>query len=111
MVDDLKERLSEIKRYDIKTYQVIDLTLDAARSNEEFQIQGSFLYVLSFDGTDFNMRLNSISNDLIPLKIHRSIEGIFHRIFLTHTAQAGKTAKLIFGMKTEFSVVDHNPTP
>jgi hypothetical protein len=105
-MDDLKERLSEIKKFGTKTYQVIDLALDTARANEEFQIQGSYLYALSFDGTDFNIRLNSISNDLIPLRAHRSVSGIFYRIFLTHTAQAGKIAKLLIGVKTEFSVED-----
>lgn len=109
-MDDLKERLSEIKKFNIKTYQVVDLALDTARSNEEFQVQGSFFYVLSFDGTDCGIRLNSVTNDLIPLRIHRSINGIFHRIFITHTAQATKTAKFIFGVKTEFSVVDHSAT-
>lgn len=106
MADDLKQRLEEIKKFNIKTYQVIDLTLDVARSNEELQIQGSYLYALSFDGADLNIKLNSISNDNIPLRVHRSISGIFHRIFITHTAQAGKTVKLLFGVKTEFSVED-----
>lgn len=106
MVDDLKLRLEEIKKLDIRTYQVIDLTLDAARSNEELQIQGSYLYVLSFDGTNLNVKLNSISNNDLPLRAHRSVSGIFHRIFITHTAQAGKTAKLLFGVKTEFSIED-----
>jgi hypothetical protein len=106
MVDDLKERLSEIKKLDIRTYQILDLTLDTARSEEEFQIQGSYIYALTFDGTDFNVRLNSKSNGLIPLRAHRSISGIYHRIFITHTAQAGKIAKLLFGVKTEFSVED-----
>ena len=106
MVDDLKGRLSEIKKFDTRTYQTIDLTLDAARSNEEFQVQGSYLYVLNFDGTDLNVKLNNISNSDLPLRAHRSISGIFHRIFITHTAQATKTAKLLFGVKTEFSVED-----
>ena len=105
-MDDLKERLSEIKQFDIRTYQVIDLALDTARTEEELQIQGSYIYVLTFDGTDLNLKLNSKSNSIIPLRSHRSISGIFHRIFLTHTAQAGKIAKLLFGVKAEFSVED-----
>lgn len=106
MENSLKERLEEIKKSNIKTYQIVDLKLDTARSNEEFQIQGSYLYALAFDGTDFNIKLNSISNDDIPLRVHRSVSGIFHRIFISHTAQAGKTIKLLFGVKTEFSVED-----
>lgn len=105
-MDDLSRRLEEIKKQDITTYKIIDLTLDVARSNEEVQIQGSYLYVLSFDGADLKIKLNRITNDDLPMRAHRGISGIFHRIFVTHTAQAGKTAKLLFGVKTEFSVED-----
>lgn len=106
MNDDLKKRLEEIKKFDIKTYRVMDLTLDVARSNEEVQVQGSYLYALTFDGTDLGIKLNSMMNSDIPMRAHRSISGIFHRIFITHTAQAGKVATLLFGVKSEFSVED-----
>ncbi len=102
----LKQRLEEIKAQGIRTYKIIDLALDAARSNEELQVQGSYLYVLSFDGTELKLKLNDISNDDLPLRQHRGVSGIFHRIFLSHIAQAGKTAKLVIGVKTEFSIED-----
>ncbi len=106
MRDLLKERLEEIKKLDVRTYRVIDLALDVALSDEELQMQGSYIYVLSFDGTDFNLKLNSVANDKIPIRQHRGIGGIYHRVFITHTAQAGKTIKLLFGIKTELHVED-----
>lgn len=105
-MDDLKGKLSEIKKQRIQTYKVLDLTLDLARTNQEFEISGSYIYVSAFDGTDLNVRLNELENDLLPLRVHRSIRGFFYRIFITNTAQSGKTAKIIFGVQSEFALED-----
>ena len=101
----LKRRLEEVKRDRVTTYRILDLALDTARTEEEFQISGISIYTTEFTGADLKIRLNDKQNDLIPLKDRRMIMGAFSRIFITHTAQATKTAKLIFGLE-DFSVED-----
>jgi hypothetical protein len=102
----LKQKLEEVKKEKILVYRVLDLALDTARANEEFQVSGSYLYVLGFDGTDFNIRFNEISNPLFPLRQHRGLSMPFHRIFITHTAQATKTIKLFFGITPDVLIQD-----
>lgn len=105
-MDDLKSKLDEVKKRRIQTYKIFDFALDTARTNQEIEISGSYLYVSAFDGTDLNVRLNELENDLIPLRLHRGIHGFFYRIFITHAAQVGKSAKLVIGVESEFFVED-----
>ena len=105
-MDTLKQRLEEVKAGRVSTYRIFDLALDIARTEEEFQISATYLYVTEFTGADFKIRLNDKQNDLIPLKDRRAIRGAISRIFITHTAQATKTIKLIFGISTDFFVED-----
>ena len=104
-MDSLKRRLEGVKKDRISTYRILDLSLDTARTEEEFQISAISIYTTELTGADLKIRLNDKQNDLIPLKDRRMIMGAFTRIFITHTAQAGKTAKLIFGLE-EFSIED-----
>ena len=97
--------MEEVKKDRISTYRILDLALDTARTEEEFQISAISIYTTEFTGADLKIRLNDRQNDLIPLKDRRMITGAFSRIFITHTAQAGKTAKLIFGLE-DFSIED-----
>ena len=105
-MDTLKQKLEEVKAGRISTYRTLDLALDTARTNEEFQVSAVYLYATEFTGADFGIRLNNQQNDLIPLKDRRAIRGAFSTIFITHTAQSGKAIKLIFGISTDFFVED-----
>ena len=95
------EKIEEIRRKRIKTYHVLDFTLDLARNNEALHITGSYIYVLSLDGA-CSIRLNETSSDSIDLLKFRVINSPFYRFFLTHPAQAGKVLKLAIGVESEF---------
>ena len=95
------EKIEEIRRKRIKTYHVLDFTLDSARDNEVLHITGSYIYILNLDGA-CSIRLNEASSDSIDLLKFRVISSPFYRFFLTHPAQAGKTLKLAIGVESEF---------
>jgi hypothetical protein len=95
------EKIEEIRRKRIKTYHVLDFTLDSARDNEALHITGSYIYVLNLDGA-CSIRLNETSSDSIDFLKFRVINSPFYRFFLTHPAQAGKILKLAVGVESEF---------
>ena len=95
------EKIEEIRRKRIKTYHILDFTLDPARDNEALHITGSYIYVLNLDGA-CSIRLNETSSDSIDLLKFRVINSPFYRFFLTHPAQAGKILKLAIGVESEF---------
>jgi len=95
------EKIEEIRRKRIKTYHVLDFSLDSARDNEALHITGSYIYVLNLDGA-CSIRLNEASSDSIDLLKFRVINSPFYRFFLTHPAQPGKTLKLALGVESEF---------
>ncbi len=104
--DNLKQTLDELKRQRVKYYTILNYTLDDARANDPLFIAGAYVYVLTLDGTA-KIRLNEISSDEIDLFKYRQIASPFYRIFLTHTAQAGKTLSIAIGVGAEvFSLQD-----
>lgn len=98
----LKDVLDSLKKERMKVYHVLEIPLDSAVLNEEYPIVGSYLFVLDFDGSDFDIRLNETSSDLIALVKARQINSPFYRLLITHTAQAGKKIKLAIGVNTEY---------
>lgn len=106
MNDILKQRLDELKGKRVKNYTLLSYPLDMARLNEEIFIAGSYLYVLSLDGTA-KIKLNEVSGDDIDLFKYRQISSPFYRLFVTHVAQATKTLVLAVGVSSEvFSIQD-----
>lgn len=106
MIDTLKQTLDELRGKRVKYYTILNFTLDNARSNEILNIAGAYIYILTLDGTA-KLRLNEISSDEIDLFKYRQIVSPFYRIFLTHTAQAGKTLSIAIGVGSEvFSLQD-----
>ena len=102
----LKQHLNQLKIDRTKSYILYTLPLNDARRDEEFVISGSYIYVLDTDG-NLSLRFNEISNDIIPLQKYRTIETPFYRLFLTNSAQTGKTIKLAIGIETDiFNIQD-----
>ena len=102
----LKQHLNQLKIDRTKSFILYTLPLNDARRDEEFVISGSYIYVLETDG-NLSLRFNEISNDIIPLQKYRTIETPFYRLFLTNSAQTGKTIKLAIGIETNiFNIQD-----
>ena len=102
----LKQHLNQLKINRTKSYILYTLPLYNARRDEEFVISGSYIYVLDTNG-NLSLRFNEISNDIIPLQKYRTIETPFYRLFLTNSAQTGKTIKLAIGIETDiFNIQD-----
>lgn len=96
-----KQIIDEIKKDRIKTYQILDLDLSIARSNNEFNIVGNYIYVLSLNGS-INFCFNELTNDKVDLIEYRVIKTPFYRFFVNNEAQVGKTCKIAIGIETEF---------
>lgn len=78
-------------------YNIISLALDAARSNvaQGLTKKINTLTVLTLDTGTISVRLNSASNDSIPLADNMKIEGLpISEIYWTSAISAGKTAKI-----------------
>ena len=98
--------LEQVKRRKLSVYKTKTIKLDDARTDIEFSdVQGDALAVISIDGT-VNIRLNEKENDLISLNNCREIPtGFFYRIFVSNTAQTGKSITLYFGHAAGFRAV------
>lgn len=78
------------------TCEVIDLTL--ARANELYDIAGSFVWSPDSSAATslLQIRLDEVTNDLIPFQAGVRISGIpFKRLWLTNAAQVGDTITLM----------------
>ena len=72
------------------------LSMTSARTNERFAVQGDSLAVAT-DGNlaGVTIRLNRRDAHAIPLRYFNPWPGQFHEVYVTHTAQAGKTLYVI----------------
>lgn len=83
----------QIVPYEVKTF-----ALDTARADEEVIVQGHFLLAETNGVKDgCFIRLNHATNDQVPLKFFSPLILPFSRIYLTTTAQAGKTLYIFLG--------------
>ena len=88
-------------------YSIITLDLGSARANlanGAITLRGdsigtwkaNTITVLTLGGGTLSLRLDKVTNDLIPCSDGMKIDvGTFSDIFLTNAAQIGKTAKLL----------------
>jgi len=83
-----------------KPYEIITLDLGVARTDEEIEIAGNYINVLGSEGT-LQIKLNNPTHDAISLPDVREIKAEFNKIYITNTAQAGKTATLLVGKDFE----------
>ena len=79
-------------------YRVIKLDMTAARTDEPIVVEGDRLNVQT-DGTldGVTIRFNMQNSDPVPVKYFNPWRQQFFQLFLTHTAQAGKTLYLAVG--------------
>jgi len=80
-------------------YSIKSFAMDTARTNELVATEGDYL-VAKTDGTlaGVGARFNHPANDLLPLEDFNPFYGFrWWKLYLTHTAQAGKTLKLMVG--------------
>ena len=79
-------------------YQVKELSLTAARTDVEVQVEGDRLTVQTNGTLDgVSIRFNMQGADPVPVKYFNPWRQQFFKIFLTHTAQPGKTLYLAIG--------------
>lgn len=89
----------------LDSYRVYPVDLATARTDKEMPWGGDFLLAQKIDGK-LDIKLSRDTNDIIELDQVRRVGMPFNRLFLTNTAQAGKSAKLIVGTGMFESVID-----
>jgi hypothetical protein len=99
----------ELKAQRIQVYNVITIDLATARTDQAFTFTGNYLYAL--DATDItstlSVRLNEKFRGLLPLVKGRAVRAPFYRLYVTNSAQAGKTLTLALGVESDtFEVFD-----
>lgn len=95
--DEWLQTLRFIKGSRESTYRIVTLKLDSARTRVEFNITGSSIWVLTATDTTcaITLQLNETENDEFTLTgKQKGVRGIFHRFFVTNSAQASKTVTL-----------------
>ncbi len=75
----------------------LPLTLDAARDRAEFDIRGEFVYLDRNTTGNISVHLGWSNADPYPLSAQDGLTIPFVKLFITHTAQAGKIANLWYG--------------
>lgn len=102
MVSTWEQRLAEQRKRRFDHFEPIELSLDTARTNERFPVAGDGLHVVELSaGASIDVRLNHPNNP--PITISRASEidqiaAVFTDIYITHTAQAGESVKLLAGI-------------
>jgi hypothetical protein len=96
-----------VVRGKLHDYVVVDLS--TARTDEPLQVAGDTITVQSIDG-ELYAKINDTNEPAIALHTIRYVDfrpSSFRRIYLTNTAQAGKSAILRIGKEASFLI---NPT-
>jgi len=92
-------------------YELYELDLSTARTNEKVDITGDNLLVQDIDGS-LTLRVNQIGHDAIDLTKIRQVRTPFDALFFTNTAQTGASAILLIGKGTQFDpIVSQASTP
>ncbi len=77
-------------------YKVDDYTMSAARADEEHRIQADYILLwTNGDPSDIRVRLNNKNADQLYMSRLNPIPGPADLLYLTHSAQAGKTVSVI----------------
>lgn len=92
---DMKRRLESGEEV---PYQVKEFDMTSARDNEAFVVEGDHLTVQSSGSLDgVTVRFNMQDADPVPVKYFNPWRQQFFVMYLTHTAQPGKTLYLAIG--------------
>jgi len=95
--------MAEAEEY--KKYQELTFDLGTARTDEELEISGDFILVEYLDGSA-SIKLDNPGHDAIDLSRIKQIKTApqkFNKIYITNTAQSGKTLKLLIGGAASFT--------
>jgi len=87
-----------------KKYQELVFDLGVERKDEELEISGDFILVEYLDGSAY-LKLDNPGHDAIDLTRVKQINTSpqkFNKIYITNTAQTGKTLKLLVGGAASF---------
>jgi len=94
------EQIADIKQNQPQIYKTLTLDLSSARSEYEMPISGN--YFLIMDASDINtnidVRFNMITADRINLIKGRGVKLPFYKIYLSNTAQSGKSITIVYGI-------------
>ena len=106
-----QEQITDIRKNRPQVYKTRTLDLANARSNEEFTVAGNYIIVI--DATDINsnvqIRFNELEADALTFKKRQGLKVPFYRMFLTNTAQAGKTLTIAYGINdTPLEIIDQS---
>ena len=97
--------MAEVTEY--KKYQELTFDLGTARTDEELEISGDFILVEYLDGSAY-IKLDNPGHDAIDLSVVKQIKTSpqkFNKIYITNSAQSGKTLKLLIGGAASFTAV------
>lgn len=92
----LDDKISVLKRLRPKYYQVITISLTGARTKEQMDVVGDYIYVEAVTGA-VSVILNEVDNDSIDFAVVKHIRTPIYRIFITNTAQAGLVLTFVVG--------------
>jgi hypothetical protein len=99
----------ELKAQRVQLYNAITIDLATARTNEEMVFTGNYIYALEATDVDaaLNIRFNELFRAAINVKKGRGVRVPFYRLYITNTAQAGKTLTLAIGIEaSDFEIFD-----
>jgi len=88
-----------------RKYQELTFDLGVERKDEELEIRGDFILVEYLDGSA-SIKLDNPGHDAIDLTKVKQIKTspeFFEKIYITNTAQSGKTLKLLIGGAASFT--------
>jgi len=96
--------LTEIKKLveggQFVPYEIKEYALDSARTNEPITVEGDHLAAQVSSGATLagvTIRFNMLTAGAVPIEFFNPWKQQFFKLFLTHTAQAGKKLYLAIG--------------
>ena len=104
--------INELSPLDIKSlleqrpnrYYIRTIDLSTANNNLPIEFEGDFFQVLSISsGAVITVRLNEQTFDAITFGSESHYYGLYKRIFITNTAQTGKSVQLFLGNGVYYS--------
>ena len=100
-MSELMRKLKDIRGSGVYYPQRLDLDLGTARADVKFNFVGSFIFVESLDGS-CAIKLNEQNSSEVNLIQYQAIAAPFDKIYVTNSAQSGKTCKLLIADETFF---------
>lgn len=100
----------ELRSKRIKNYDTITIALDVAETDKEFVYTGNYIYIAEATDIDVNIDVKFCeqSRANINLVHGRAVRTPFYRLYLSWSAQAGKSITLAVGVGEEnlFEILD-----